>query len=235
MCVGLPQEMIELVAAMKDADWCPDFFTIDGGEGGTGAAPHEFSNSVGMPLEEGLYIVDNLLRGASLRNRTKIIAAGKIVSGFSIVKTLALGADLTNSARGMMFALGCIQALKCNTNRCPTGITTSNPDLQEGLVVPDKADRVASFQRRTVHMAAELVGAIGLKNPSDVNGSHLFRRTQRGKGVHTFREIFPPVPDGFFLDENGLLKTENLVDWFDTDRDGRVSVQEFRHAIERQG
>jgi glutamate synthase domain-containing protein 2 len=228
MCVGRPIVVLDMVRAMVDADFVPDFITVDGGEGGTGAAPHEFSNSIGMPLEEGLYIVDNLLRGAGLRDRTKIIAAGKVISGFSIVKMLALGADVCNSARGMMFALGCIQALKCNTNTCPTGITTQNKELMKGLVVPDKAERVAMFQQKTVHMAADIIGAMGLEAPEDVDGRYVMRRTS--KGVQTFREIFPKLPNGALLNSDGGINSVDL----DADHDGRISVQEFRNFSKRR-
>ena len=133
---------------MRDLDEVPDFITIDGAEGGTGAAPIEFSNYVGTPLDEGLTFADNALRGAGLRARTKLISAGKIATGFHLVRHLALGADLCNSARAMMFALGCIQALKCNTNRCPVGVATQDPGLARGLDPELKAERVRSFQRR---------------------------------------------------------------------------------------
>lgn len=138
LCVGRKDEMAAVVAAMLETGVTPDFITVDGGEGGTGAAPPEFSNSVGMPLVEALTLVDDLLVGAGLRDRVKIIASGRVLSGFSLVRNLALGADITAAARAMMFALGCIQALKCNTNKCPTGITTQDETLQLGLDVDDK-------------------------------------------------------------------------------------------------
>jgi glutamate synthase domain-containing protein 2 len=150
LCVGRPKEFAALVRAMLETGVAPDFITVDGGEGGTGAAPPEFSNHVGMPLMEGIWVVRSILEGAGLRDRVKIIASGRVVSGFSLVKALAMGADACNAARAMMFALGCIQALKCNTNKCPTGITTQDPELMQGLHVPSKALRVANFQMGTV-------------------------------------------------------------------------------------
>lgn len=159
LCIGRPSEFVDLVKEMHEQDFVPDFITVDGSEGGTGAAPHEFSNSLGMPLQEALFVVHNVLRGAGLRHRVKIISAGKVSTGFALVKHLAMGADLCAAARPMLFALGCIQALKCNTNTCPTGITTQNPDLIKGLHVPSKAMRVKQFQEKTVSMALEIIGA----------------------------------------------------------------------------
>ena len=228
MCIGKPRELIDIVRAMSAADYVPDFITIDGGEGGTGAAPHEFLNSVGMPFEEGIYLLDSVLRAAGLRDRTKIIAAAKITSGFSLVKTLALGADVCNAARGFMFSLGCIQALKCHNNHCPTGITTQDPYLMRGLVVPEKAERAQTFQRKTVHMAADIVGAMGLDDPSQVNGTHIMRRGPDGR-VLTLREMFPPLPDGCFLDSTtGKMEYAQVLGAIDANADGRVTVREFR-------
>jgi len=152
LCVGKGEEFCSIVSAMIDADTYPDFITVDGAEGGTGAAPPEFSNSVGTPLREGLTLINSVLIGAGVRNQVKIICSGKVTSGFSIVKLIALGADLTNAARPMMFALGCIQAGKCNTNRCPSGVATQDPDLFYGLDVDSKAVRVATFQKKTVEV-----------------------------------------------------------------------------------
>ncbi len=150
LCVGRPEELAALVRAMLSTGVAPDFITVDGAEGGTGAAPPEFSNSVGMPLAEGLAFTHALLRGAGLRERVRVIAAGKIVTGFHLVRTLALGADVCNAARAMLFALGCIQSHKCHTNTCPTGITTQDPRLMAGLNVPDKVRRAGERSERTV-------------------------------------------------------------------------------------
>ena len=176
LCVGQPHEFAALVHAMLDSGIMPDFITVDGAEGGTGAAPLEFQNSVGFPLAEGLRLVDSMLVGAGIRHEIKIIASGKVYSGFSLVRTLAHGADLTNSARAFMFSLGCIQALKCNSNMCPTGITTQDDRLASGLDVDSKSTRVARFHRATVGSALEIVGAVGVSTPAEVLPHHLYRR-----------------------------------------------------------
>mmetsp|Transcript_37039 Transcript_37039/g.118754 ORF Transcript_37039/g.118754 Transcript_37039/m.118754 type:complete len:614 (-) Transcript_37039:1526-3367(-) len=204
LCVGDPVDLAALIVAMVDQpDKAPDFLTIDGSEGGTGAAPPEFQDSIGMPLAEGLSLTRSFLDGAGLRNDVKIIASGKIYDGFSLCRSLALGADLCNSARGMMFALGCIQALKCNTNKCPTGITTQDPRLHSGLDVPSKADRVANFHRNTLHSTTEIMAAIGARTPRDVRPEHFFRR-ENGIHVKSYADMhadyFAGVPPGSLLD-----------------------------------
>ena len=151
LCIGRKSEFIALCKAMVKSGIKPDFVTVDGGEGGTGAAPLEYSNSVGMPLREGLAFVVDCLVGFDLKKEVRVIAAGKVLTGFHLVRLLGLGADLCNSARGMMLALGCIQSLECNKNTCPTGVATQDPDLYEGLVVADKTQRVANFHQATVH------------------------------------------------------------------------------------
>ena len=190
LCVGKPEEFAQLVKAMLATGIAPDFVTVDGAEGGTGAAPPEFSNSVGMPMVEGLTLVNGMLLGAGLRDRVRLIAAGKVLTGFSIVRTLALGADVTNSARAMLFALGCIQSFKCNTNRCPTGVTTQDPALMAGLHVPDKAERVASFHAKTVHVALEITGALGYESADRISGKDVLRR-MKSHGLSSFDEIYP--------------------------------------------
>uniref|UniRef100_A0A7S2R8T6 Glutamate synthase domain-containing protein n=1 Tax=Rhizochromulina marina TaxID=1034831 RepID=A0A7S2R8T6_9STRA len=191
ICVGKPEEFSELLQAMLQTNISPDFITIDGAEGGTGAAPAEFTNSVGMPMHEGLTLAHSMMVGAGIRHKIKLIAAGKVLTGFSMVKTIALGADIMNSARAMMFALGCIQALKCNTNKCPTGITTQDPVLMSGLVVPDKAERVYRFHKKTLHAALEITGALGYNNPGDIKATDVIRRTPAG--LRTFEEIYSHV------------------------------------------
>ena len=197
LCVGQPAEVAALCHAMLDTGVVPDFITVDGAEGGTGAAPPEFQDSVGMPLAEGLRLVDSMLTGAGLRDRVTLIASGKVYNGFSLVRALALGADLCNSARGMMFALGCIQALKCNSNHCPTGITTHLPELESGLDVPSKARRVANFQRATVHAAQEIIGAAGCTAPDQISADMIFRR-ESGVHVRSYADLheryFPMLP-----------------------------------------
>ena len=191
---------------MIELDILPDFITVDGGEGGTGAAPMEFSNRLGAPLDDGLKFVHDTLVGCGLRDHIKIIASGKILTGFDLARALALGADLCNSARGMMFSLGCIQARRCNNNTCPAGVATQNPQLVVGLVVDDKAKRVASFHRETVHALCELLGAAGLKVPEDLTPAHINRRIT-GADVRNYAQLYrylepgelmrAPLPPGF--------------------------------------
>lgn len=190
LCLGRPEEFAALVKAMLTTGITPDFITVDGAEGGTGAAPPEFSNSVGMPMAEGLTLVNGILIGAGLRDKVKVIAAGKVLTGFSVVKTLAMGADVCNSARAMLFALGCIQSHKCNTNTCPTGITTQDPRLMKGLHVPSKAERVKNYQEKTVHVALEITGALGYDTPDKISGKDVLRRI-RNHGLRDFNEIYP--------------------------------------------
>lgn len=176
LCVGHRWEFLAIVKAMLETDICPDFIVVDGKEGGTGAAPLEFSNRIGMPLRDGLIFVRNALVGAGLRDRIRIGASGKIVNGYHMAAALALGADWCNSARGFMFALGCIQSQRCHTDQCPTGITTQDPLRQHGLVIADKAPRVHNFHRNTVEALAEIIAAAGLEHPGDLVPSHLCRR-----------------------------------------------------------
>ncbi|WP_375582285.1 FMN-binding glutamate synthase family protein [Cyclobacterium xiamenense] len=161
LCIGRTEEFIAICQEMVARNCWPDFITVDGAEGGTGAAPLEFSDSVGLPLEPALIFVRSTLEKFNLRDKIKIIASGKIISAFSILKNIALGADLCNSARGFMFSIGCIQALRCNTNECPTGVATQRAGLVKGLVVTDKSERVFNFHRNTVRAVSELLGAAG--------------------------------------------------------------------------
>ncbi len=195
ICVGHKEEFEEICAEMKKKQIFPDFITVDGGEGGTGAAPVEFSNTLGMPLREGLITVTDLLKIYGLRNEIKIIAAGKITSAFHMARAMALGADICNSARAMMLALGCIQALKCNSNDCPTGVATQNRMLMRGLVPEDKADRVRNFHDRTIEAFSELIAAAGLKNPSQIRRRHIYRRISQNQVV-TYEDLYPsPVTE----------------------------------------
>lgn len=168
LCIGRREEFVEICHQMNVTGIRPDFITVDGAEGGTGAAPLEFSDSVGMPLEPALQFVHQSLRDYDLRADIRIIASGKIVSSYHLVKMLSLGADLCNSARAFMLAVGCIQAQRCNTNNCPTGVATQDPSLVRGLVVSDKRVRVANFHRNTVAAAMELIAACGVKTPSEL-------------------------------------------------------------------
>lgn len=201
LCVGKRREFLALCKAMEKTGITPDFITVDGGEGGTGAAPLEFSNRVGSPGIEGLMFVHNALVGFSLRDRIRVVTAGKVTTGYHMIKRLALGADLINSARGMMLALGCIQALRCNDNHCPTGITTQNPQLVAGLVVQDKRSRVASFHRETLASVAELLGAMGLNAPEELRPWHIMRRINPVEVRH-YGELFEHLEDGCLLREH---------------------------------
>mgnify|MGYP006284246475 FL=1 len=201
LCVGRRSEFLAICKAMVDSGIRPDFITVDGAEGGTGAAPLEYSNSVGMPLRDGLAFVVDCLIGFDLRRQIRVIAAGKLITAFHLAKALALGADLCNSARGMMLALGCVQSLVCNTNRCPTGITTQDPRLTRGLDETDKGLRVARYQRETVHALLDIVSSAGLEHPRALNRSHIYRRVD-GQTIARFDELYPyPAPGAFLRGE----------------------------------
>ncbi len=210
MCMGRPHEFIAICKAMIESNLYPDFITIDGGEGGTGAAPLEFSNSVGTPLEEGLTFVHDVLIGYDLRKHIRIIASGKIMTAFNIFSRMALGADMCNSARGMMLSLGCIQARKCNTNHCPTGVATSDPQLVQGLVPADKKVRVYNFHRHTMHAFAELLGAAGLESTSKIS-RHLVHRRVAYDSVKTYADLFPYIERGCLLKSPEVTRYEKFV------------------------
>jgi glutamate synthase domain-containing protein 2 len=176
LCIGHPWEWFGICKAMLESGLTPDFIVVDGAEGGTGAAPLEFTDHVGTPLQDGLLLVHNTLVGLGLRDHIKLGASGKIVSAFDIARAMALGADWCNSARGFMFALGCIQAQHCHTGECPTGVTTQDPHRQQALVVPDKAARVRQFHLSTRHALKELVQAAGLRHPNEITAAHIVRR-----------------------------------------------------------
>lgn len=175
-CLGHPWEWFGIVKAMQATGITPDFIVVDGAEGGTGAAPVEFSDHVGAPLQEGLLLVHNTLVGVNLRHRIKIGCAAKVITAFDVARMMALGADWCNAARGFMMALGCIQAQSCHTGHCPTGVTTQDPVRQQALVVPTKADRVRNFHRSTLHALQELVQAAGLDHPQQITAHHIVRR-----------------------------------------------------------
>lgn len=195
LCVGEPSEFLSLCLGMKDTGILPDFITVDGGEGGTGAAPPEFSDSLGLPLTEGLLIVHNALVGFDLRKDIKVIASGKVFQAFDLASRIAIGADLCNTARGFMLSVGCIQARACNTNTCPTGVATQDGKLIRGLVVKDKQPRAASFHRRTVDSFVELLAAAGLTHPEQLQPRDVFRRVSRDE-VSTFAEIYEYLEPG---------------------------------------
>ncbi len=198
LCVGHPWEFLAICKAMLETQIYPDFIVVDGKEGGTGAAPLEFTDHLGMPLREGLNFVHNALVGINARGRIKLGASGKIISAFDVARVMALGADWCNSARGFMFALGCIQSQSCHTDRCPTGVSTQDPARQRALVVPDKVERVYNFHRATIEALAELVAASGLDHPTQFALAHFSRRVSPSE-VKSFAELYPPLKPGELL------------------------------------
>jgi glutamate synthase domain-containing protein 2 len=177
LCIGHPWEFLAVVKAMLKTGITPDFIVVDGKEGGTGAAPLEFMDHLGMPMREGLTFVHSALIGVNLRDKIKLGAAGKIVSGFDMARVMALGADWCNAARGFMFAVGCLQSQQCHTDRCPTGVATQDRLRQRAIVISDKSLRVAHFHRETVIALAELIAAAGLNHPHELRPYHFMRRT----------------------------------------------------------
>jgi glutamate synthase domain-containing protein 2 len=198
LCIGHPWEWFAIVKAMLASGITPDFIVVDGAEGGTGAAPLEFTDHVGAPLQEGLRLVHNTLVGAGLRDRIRLGASGKIISAFDIARAMALGADWCNSARGFMFALGCIQAQTCHTGQCPTGVTTQDPLRQQALVVPDKATRVYHFHQQTLKALQELVQAAGLHHPGEIGAHHIVRRVNENE-VRLLANLLPGLEPGALL------------------------------------
>jgi glutamate synthase domain-containing protein 2 len=198
LCIGQSWEFLAIVKAMLETGLTPDFIVVDGKEGGTGAAPIEFMDHLGMPMRDGLAFVHSALIGAGLRDRIRLGAAGKIVTAFDMGRTMALGADWCNSARAFMFAIGCIQAQVCHTGRCPTGVTSSDPLRSRGLVVPDKAVRVANFHRETLAALAELVAAAGADHPRELMPGHFMRRASLNRVV-SYAEIYRFLEPGELL------------------------------------
>ncbi len=200
LCIGHPWEFMAICKAMLDTGITPDFIVVDGKEGGTGAAPLEFMDHVGMPLRDGLSFVNNALVGVGLRERIKIGASGKIISAFDMAKVMALGADWCNAARGFMFAVGCIQAQACHTGHCPTGVTSQDPLRQRAIVVPDKAERVANFHRNTLHALTELVAAAGLAHSSALRPHHFLRRASSDRVISFAEQYELLVPGQLLID-----------------------------------
>jgi glutamate synthase domain-containing protein 2 len=198
LCIGKRREFLAICKAMHQTGILPDFIVVDGGEGGTGAAPLEFSNSVGTPLREALMFVHNCLVGFGVRKDIRLLCSGKIVSGFDLISRLAIGADIGNSARAMMMALGCIQALRCNTNQCPTGVATQNPNLVAGLDPVDKARRVANYHRDTMKTVAELIGAMGIRHTRELRPWNIMKRTGLAE-VRNYQELYPFIEEGSLL------------------------------------
>ncbi|HGO6718646.1 TPA: glutamate synthase-related protein, partial [Legionella pneumophila] len=202
--------------AMLKTNILPDFITIDGAEGGTGAAPVEYTNFIGTPLEAGLVFVHNALVGTGVRDKIRVICSGKVTNGFDLLTNIALGADICNSARAMMMSIGCIQSKQCNANTCPTGVATQKKRLQYGLVVDEKKFLVANFHNNTIKSFLEMVGALGLNNPSDLKPSHIMRRIGVDE-VKSFDQIYTYVKPGQFL--QGDIPDDYRVHWEHADPD----------------
>ena len=205
LCIGHPWEFISIVKAMVQTDIHLDFITVDGSEGGTGAAPVEFTDHLGSPLRDAIVFVDNALIGAGLRQRVKIGASGKIVSAYDIVRVCALGADWCNMARPFMFSIGCIQARDCASGHCPTGIATMDPSRYRVIDIDDRTERVLSFQKNTRFALKELLEAAGLNHPLDLNRRHIVRRLSASQ-IKLADQIYPKVRDG------ALLRGEDVED-----------------------
>ncbi|MCB9094668.1 MAG: FMN-binding glutamate synthase family protein [Halobacteriovoraceae bacterium] len=197
LCIGRHIEFIEICQAMIETGIYPDFITVDGGEGGTGAAPLEFTNYIGSPLVDALVFVSNTLIGFDIRDKIKIFASGKAITGFDLIRGIALGADAFYSARAMMLALGCIQALECNSNSCPTGIATHDKKLVAGLDVSDKSKRIYNFHEQTIHAYSEILGSAGIKDVRELDRTRLFKRLSETK-VKSFNQIYPIPERGSF-------------------------------------
>ena len=201
LCIGHPWEFMAICKAMLETGNTPDFIVVDGAEGGTGAAPVEFSNRLGTPLRQGLSFVHNVLVGVDLRQEIKIGASGKLISAFDIAGAMCFGADWCNSARGFMFSIGCIQSQSCHTNHCPVGVATQDEQRQRALVVSDKSERVYNFHRNTLKALSEFVAASGLNHPTELEPRHIYLREGNSSVLpanHALRWLEP----GELLDPN---------------------------------
>ncbi len=198
LCIGRESEFMSLCKAMIETSIHPDYISIDGAEGGTGAAPLEFSNSVGMPGQDAIVFAVDTLRGFNLKKDIRVFASGKLTSAFGIIRHLCLGVDVCYAARPFLLSLGCIQALRCNTNDCPTGVATQNPQLVSGLVVTDKRTRVKNFHEQTLNGVAEILGAMGIKDHQTLSPHFLKRRVSQFD-VKSLAEIVPWVNEGSYL------------------------------------
>ena len=203
LCLGNPAEFLSICKAMIETEIYPDFITVDGAEGGTGAAPVEFSNRLGVTCLDAVYLVNSMLIGCGLRKHIKIIAAGKTASSFDLLSKIAVGADVVNAARTMMMALGCIQSQACNTNACPTGIATQDPTRGKAINIPSKGQRVANFQRNTLHAFFELLGSMGLDNPTKLTPNILKRRAANGLTI-SWGAMVPLLPLNSLTDESAI-------------------------------
>ena len=202
LCLGSRVDLLAICKAMVAEGVTPDFIVVDGGEGGTGAAPLEYEDHIGTPLTEGLMTVHNALVGVGLRDQVKIGASGKVTSGIDVVKRLIQGADYTNSARAMMMAVGCIQAQTCHTTTCPVGVATQDPKRQRALDVPDKTERVFHYQRQVVEQAMQAIASLGLRDPSGLHPRMLRRRIDQER-ICSYEELFAHLRPGELLEGAG--------------------------------
>src|SRR6185369_7375934 len=200
LCVGSRSDFLGICKAMVAEGVTPDFIVVDGGEGGTGAAPLEYEDHIGTPLTEGLMTVHNSLVGVGLRHRVKTGASGKVATGIDIVKRLLQGADYTNAARAMMMAVGCIQAQTCHTNTCPVGVATQDPKRMRALDVPDKTERVVRYQEAAVRQALQVIGSMGLDGPERL-APHMLRRRVDHHRTASYAELFEHLEEGQLLAE----------------------------------
>lgn len=198
LAIGHPWEWFGIAKAMHESGILPDFIVVDGAEGGTGAAPAEFIDHVGVPMHEALMLVNNTLVGLGLRDHIRIAAAGRIISGFDIARTMAMGADWCNAGRGYMFAVGCIQAQTCHTDRCPTGVATQDPKRWQALDVADKSVRVFNFHENTLKALRDLICAAGLEHPRELGPEHILRRVSPTE-VQALAVTYPIVEPGELL------------------------------------
>lgn len=231
LCVGDLVEYLSLCKAMIELDVTPDFIAVDGGEGGTGAAPVEFTNRVGMPLREGLNFAHSALVATGLRNRLKVFASGKVLSGFDMARAFALGADGCTSARGMMFALGCIQARRCNSNDCPVGVATQNPALVRGLDVDDKARRVANYHHETMKAFLELIASAGLSDPNQIKPYHVWRRIDNVNARH-YGQVYRCLEPNILIESPASSGIADLWSLATPDRFARATGQMYDASID---
>ncbi|MEE9451782.1 MAG: FMN-binding glutamate synthase family protein, partial [Gammaproteobacteria bacterium] len=210
LCLGKHSEFMGICKAMLETGVTPDFITVDGAEGGTGAAPLEFSNRLGTPIREAIVFVHNCLVGINVRDKIRVIASAKVVTGFDIVDKIALGADMCNVARPMMFAIGCIQALRCNTNTCPTGVTTQDPRRVQALVVKAKCKHVFRFHQATMKSFLDMVGALGVSEPEQLQPQHIFRRIRQDI-IENYAQIYHYLQPGELLSRK--IPSSYAEDW----------------------
>jgi len=210
LCIGQPHEAFALVKAMQKTGIFPDFIVVDGAEGGTGAAPLELSDHVGMPLIDGLVLMRNALVGAGVKDKVRLAASGKVYSGFGLAHHMAIGADWCNAARAFMFSIGCIQAQRCHLGTCPTGITTQDKARQRGLLPEVQGERAARFHRKTLAALADIVASAGLKHPTDLQPHHIVHRIGVTQG-RTIDKIYPFLPVGILNDDPD---STDYADWW---------------------